>query len=83
MHHDLLYARDAYVEYVIAMRRVRNALQRGRADDVKTWVAIAERLLNMQETHDALRIASEKRTAWQAEQPHRLKLLEGRARFPR
>lgn len=75
------YPRDSYGEYVMAMRRVQRALRRGDMKEVKAWVAIAERLLAMENCHDGLRTAGDKREALREEQPLRLKLLEGRARW--
>lgn len=81
--HTKLYARDTPDEYVLAMNRVSRSLRHGNMQDAKEWLAIAERILDVIHRVEALGAASEKRDAWQAERPHKLKLLEQRARFPR
>lgn len=76
-----LETRDTHDEYILAMNRVARSLRHGHMEDAKQWLSIAERILDMLHRVEALHAVSEKHHAWQAEQPHRLKVLEGRARF--
>ena len=75
--------RETLDEYSLAMNHLQRSLRQGRIAEVKQWLAISERLLRMRNRLDDIRIADDKRQAWRAEQPHRLKALELRARFPR
>lgn len=75
--------RDTCDEYSFAMNHVLRSVRQGRMAEVKEWLAIAERLLQMHSRLDEIRIAEDKREAWRAEQQHRQKALELRARFPR
>lgn len=73
----------AYKDYAAAMRKFKRALRHGDIRLAQTWLAIAERCMRLQTSHDGLVVSEEKREAWLAEQPHRQKALEIRSRFGR
>lgn len=66
-----------------AMHRVSQAERRGDLKAARAWLDIAERCLRIDAKRATAEMNDEKHRQWRAEQPHHLKALEGRSRYPR